>query len=61
MGCAFVDELLIQKPETKVVMVDRRNKPGGHWASHARDDSLVLDVRVRQAASHIAFTPVKEP
>jgi cation diffusion facilitator CzcD-associated flavoprotein CzcO len=33
MGMAFVDELLINKPGSKVVMIENRDKPGGHWNS----------------------------
>ena len=31
MAMAFVDELLTAAPGTRVVMVDRREKAGGHW------------------------------
>jgi len=31
MAMAFVDELLTAAPGTRVVMVDRRQKAGGHW------------------------------
>jgi hypothetical protein len=30
-GMAFVDTLLAESPEARVVMVDRRHRPGGHW------------------------------
>jgi hypothetical protein len=30
-GMAFVDALLTESPEARVVMVDRRHRPGGHW------------------------------
>lgn len=30
-GVAFVDALLTGAPDTRVVLVDRRHRPGGHW------------------------------
>jgi hypothetical protein len=30
-GMAFVDALLSESPDARVVMVDRRHRPGGHW------------------------------
>jgi cation diffusion facilitator CzcD-associated flavoprotein CzcO len=33
MGLAFVDELMINKPDAKVIMVENRDRPGGHWNS----------------------------
>lgn len=30
-GMAFVDALLTESPNARVVMVDRRHRPGGHW------------------------------
>jgi cation diffusion facilitator CzcD-associated flavoprotein CzcO len=33
MGLAFVDELLINKPEAKIVIIESRDRPGGHWNS----------------------------
>ena len=34
MGMAFVDTLLEEQPDAKVLMVDRMHRPGGHW-NHA--------------------------
>ncbi|MEM6726008.1 MAG: NAD(P)/FAD-dependent oxidoreductase [Bacteroidota bacterium] len=31
MGMAFVDELLSLKPDAHITIVERRDKPGGHW------------------------------
>ena len=31
MGFAFADEILHQSTTARVVVVDRRAKPGGHW------------------------------
>ena len=31
MGMAFVDELIHSSKTTRVVLIDRRSKPGGHW------------------------------
>jgi cation diffusion facilitator CzcD-associated flavoprotein CzcO len=31
MGMAFVDELLTQRPDDRVILVDKHAKPGGHW------------------------------
>lgn len=31
MAMAFVDTLLTESPEARVVMADRRDRPGGHW------------------------------
>ena len=33
VGMAFTDELMTQKPNSKVVLVDNRPAPGGHWNS----------------------------
>ena len=30
-GMAFVDELLRQNKRARVILIDRRSKPGGHW------------------------------
>lgn len=30
-GIAFVDELIHGNPNVKVILVDKRSKPGGHW------------------------------
>jgi hypothetical protein len=31
MGMAFVDELLLRDRKARVILLDRRSKPGGHW------------------------------
>lgn len=31
MGMAFVDELVTQRPDIEILLVDSRAKPGGHW------------------------------
>ena len=31
MGLAFADELLSQKPDARLVLVDEHARPGGHW------------------------------
>ena len=31
MGMAFVDELIHSSKDVHVILVDKRNKPGGHW------------------------------
>jgi hypothetical protein len=31
MGMAFADELVSQSRDVKIIVVDRRSKPGGHW------------------------------
>lgn len=31
MGLAFADELLTRSPNARVIILDRRAKPGGHW------------------------------
>ena len=28
---AFVDTLLIELPETKIILIDKKESPGGHW------------------------------
>ena len=31
MGMAFVDEVLTQNPNDRVIVVDKHSRPGGHW------------------------------
>ena len=31
MGLAFADELLTRSPNARIIILDRRAKPGGHW------------------------------
>ena len=31
MGMAFVDEIITQQPSARLILVERRGKPGGHW------------------------------
>ena len=31
MGMAFADELITQSKDARIIMVDRRAQPGGHW------------------------------
>ncbi len=31
MGMAFADELVTQSRDARIILVDRRAKPGGHW------------------------------
>lgn len=31
MGIAFADELFTLRPNLKIIIIDRRSKPGGHW------------------------------
>lgn len=33
MGMVFADELHTNKPNAKIVIVDNREAPGGHWNS----------------------------
>ena len=33
MGMAFVDTLIHEDPNARVVLVDREAQPGGHWVS----------------------------
>jgi hypothetical protein len=33
---AFIDTLLTELPDTKVIMIDKKDRPGGHWV-HAYD------------------------
>ena len=30
-GLAFVDTLIAQKPDSRVLIVDKHDRPGGHW------------------------------
>ena len=30
-GVAFADEIILGSQDTEVILVDRREKPGGHW------------------------------
>ena len=36
MGLAFADELVTQSPDVRIILVDRRAKPGGHWVDSYR-------------------------
>ena len=45
MGMAFADTLINRKPKTKIIMVDKRAHPGGHW-----NDAYPF-VRLHQPAS----------
>ena len=31
MGLAFADVILSEHPTSRIVVVDRRDSPGGHW------------------------------
>jgi hypothetical protein len=53
IGMAFADELVTQSNTVRVVLVDRRTKPGGHW-----HDAYPF-VRLHQPASYYGVNSIK--